>query len=133
MTKRTAFLALALAVCSGLSAQSVKLNDLDYFEDTGVNYLVYSNGYNGMFCDEKTAAVEIILRGVRIATGGGIRLMNTPEQWDIYGKWFMDAYHNNRIFPVRVENGRAGTKVFSVTDILKLKAQDSLKAEIIFK
>lgn len=84
MTKRTAFLALALAACSGLSAQSVKLNDLDYFEDTGVNYLVYSNGYNGMFCDEKTAAVEIILRGVRIATGGGIRLMNTPEQWDIY-------------------------------------------------
>ena len=37
-----------------------------------------------MFCDEKTAAIEIILRGVRIATGGGIRLMNTPEQWDIY-------------------------------------------------
>ena len=67
-----------------LSAQSLKVNDLEYFEDRGVNFLVYSNEYNGMFCDEKTAAIEIIQRGVRIATGGGIRLMNTPEQWDIY-------------------------------------------------
>ena len=66
------------------SAQNLKLNDLDYFEDRGINFLVYSNDYNGMFCDEKTAAIEIIQRGVRIATGGGIRLMNTPEQWDIY-------------------------------------------------
>ena len=79
----TIILALT-AVCSSLSAQQLKLNDLDYFEDTGINYLVYSNAYNGMFCDEKTAAIEIIQRGVRIATGGGIRLMNTPEQWDIY-------------------------------------------------
>lgn len=75
---------LALMAGSSLSAQSLKINDLEYFEDRGVNYLVYSNKYNGMFCDEKTAAIEIILRGVRIATGGGIRLMNTPEQWDIY-------------------------------------------------
>ena len=67
-----------------LSAQNMKVNDLEYFEDRGVNFLVYSNEYNGMFCDEKTAAIEIIQRGVRIATGGGIRLMNTPEQWDIY-------------------------------------------------
>ncbi|MDO5442134.1 MAG: cellulase N-terminal Ig-like domain-containing protein, partial [Bacteroidia bacterium] len=85
--KSRLFLAAALMAslfASPASAQNVKLNDLEYFEDRGVNYLVYSNAYNGMFCDEKTAAVEIILRGVRIATGGGIRLMNTPEQWDIY-------------------------------------------------
>lgn len=72
--------------CSGTSEQSLKINDLEYFEDRGVNVLVYSNDYNGMFCDEKEAAVEIIMRGVRIATGGGVRLMNTPEQWDIYPK-----------------------------------------------
>ena len=77
----TALMALASSV---LSAQSLKVNDLEYFEDRGVNFLVYSNEYNGMFCDEKTAAIEMIQRGVRIATGGGIRLMNTPEQWDIY-------------------------------------------------
>ena len=85
MKLRITLLALLLAaLSSGLQAQSLKVNDLEYLEDTGVNFLVYSNNYTGMFCDEKTAAIEIILRGVRIATGGGIRLMNTPEQWDIY-------------------------------------------------
>lgn len=77
--------ALAASLFSAASyAQNLKLNDLEYFEDRGINFLVYSNDYNGMFCDEKTAAIEIIQRGARIATGGGIRLMNTPEQWDIY-------------------------------------------------
>ncbi len=66
------------------NAQSLKLNDLEYFEERGVNVLVYSNLYNGGFCDEKLAGIEIIQRGERTSTGGGIRLMNTPEQWDIY-------------------------------------------------
>ena len=65
-------------------AQGLKINNLEYFEETGVNVLAYSNQYNGMFCDEKTAGIEIIQRGERIVTGGGVRLMNTPEQWDIY-------------------------------------------------
>lgn len=84
--KRHILLSLTLlaGLSSLLSAQSLKVNDLEYFEDRGINVLVYSNLYNGMFCDEKTAAIEIIQRGDRIATGGGIRLMNTPEQWDIY-------------------------------------------------
>jgi len=75
---------MVLLAAASLSAQNLKLNDLTYFEDRGINILPYNNNYTGMFCDEKTAGVEIILRGVRIATGGGIRLMNTPEQWDIY-------------------------------------------------
>ena len=66
-------------------AQTLKLNDLDYFEAPGTNVLVYNNIYNGGFCDEKLAGLEIIQRGERISTGGGIRLMNTPEQWDLYG------------------------------------------------
>ncbi|MFA6818760.1 MAG: glycoside hydrolase, partial [Bacteroidales bacterium] len=65
-------------------AQNLKINELEYFEDRGINVLVYSNNYAGMFCDEKTAAIELIQRGDRISTGGGIRLMNTPEQWDIF-------------------------------------------------
>ena len=75
-----------LPLLLGLSAfgQGLKLNDLEYFEETGVNVLAYSNQYNGMFCDEKTAGIELVQRGDRIATGGGVRLMNTPEQWDIY-------------------------------------------------
>ena len=75
----------ALVSCVTKSGQGkYEINDLGYFESDGVNLLVYSNRYQGVFCDEKTAGIEIIQRGVRIATGGGVRLMNTPEQWDIY-------------------------------------------------
>ena len=59
------------------------VNDSGYFEKPGVNVLVFSSQYNGMFFDEKTAGIEIIHHGVRTATGGAIRLQNTPEQWDL--------------------------------------------------
>lgn len=70
----------------GTLGQSLKLNDKEYFEKQGVNVLVFSNEYNGMFFDEKTAGVEIIHHGVRTSTGGAIRLQNTPEQWDLIPK-----------------------------------------------
>ena len=63
--------------------QKLKLNDLEYFETRGINVLVYSNQFNGMFFDEKTAGIELIHHGVRTATGGAVRLKNTPEQWDL--------------------------------------------------
>jgi len=63
--------------------QKLVLNDQGYFETRGVNVLVYSNQYTGMFFDEKTAGIEIIHHGVRTSTGGAIRLQNTPEQWDL--------------------------------------------------
>ncbi|MFA6652129.1 MAG: glycoside hydrolase, partial [Bacteroidales bacterium] len=75
---------LLTAFTTNLYGQNLQINDLEYFEGTGINVLVYSNNYSGMFCDEKTAAIELIQRGERISTGGGIRLMNTPEQWDIF-------------------------------------------------
>ena len=49
---------------------------------------------------------------------------------DVYGKWFMDAVNDGRLFPCRVENGRAGTRWFKVTDILALKAADAARAEL---
>jgi len=78
--------ALSAAVALSANAQSLKMNDLDYFEARGTNVLVYNNLYNGGFYDEKFAGLEIIQRGERICTGGGVRLMNTPEQWDIFGE-----------------------------------------------
>ena len=66
--------------------QQLKLNDLEYFEKQGVNVLVFSDEYNGMFFDEKTAGIEIIHHGVRTSTGGAVRLQNTPEQWDLIPK-----------------------------------------------
>ncbi|MEJ2501775.1 MAG: glycoside hydrolase family 9 protein [Gemmatimonadota bacterium] len=59
------------------------LNDAEYFEKRGLNVLVFTNEYNGMFFDEKTAGLEMIHHGVRTATGGAVRLSPTPEQWDL--------------------------------------------------
>jgi len=63
--------------------QQLQLNDLEYFEKQGVNVVVFSNQFNGFFFDEKTAGIELIHHGVRTATGGAVRLQNTPEQWDL--------------------------------------------------
>jgi endoglucanase len=63
-------------------APGLRLNDKEYFETRGLNVFVFTNQYNGMFFDEKTAGVEIIQHGVRISTGGAVRLSPTPEQWD---------------------------------------------------
>lgn len=75
---------VAFCFSTGIStANKLQLNDLEYFETRGVNVLVFSNQYNGLFFDEKTAGIEIIHHGVRTATNGCIRLQNTPEQWDL--------------------------------------------------
>ena len=63
-------------------SQKLKVNELGYFEARGLNVFVFSNEYNGMFFDEKTAGVEIIHHGVRTSSGGAVRLQNTPVQWD---------------------------------------------------
>ncbi len=74
---------ILVAVPSRMSfAQGLHLNDLGYFEEPGLNVLVFSNQYNGYFFDEKTAGIELIHHGVRTATGGAVRLRSTPEQWD---------------------------------------------------
>jgi len=52
--------------------QKLRVNDLEYFETQGVNVFVFSNQYNGMFFDEKTAGIELIHHGVRTATGSQI-------------------------------------------------------------
>jgi hypothetical protein len=61
----------------------LKLNDKEYFETPGLNVFVFNNTYTGFFFDEKTAGIELIHHGVRTATGGGVRLRSTPEQWDL--------------------------------------------------
>ena len=47
-----------------------------------------------------------------------------------YGKWFQDCIARDRIFPCRVENGRAGTRFYRVVDILALKVEDDAKMEL---
>lgn len=47
-----------------------------------------------------------------------------------YGKWFLECIARERIFPCRVENGRAGTKFYRVVDILQLKVEDRARMEL---
>jgi hypothetical protein len=58
------------------------LHDREYLAKPGANVLVFSNEYSGMFFDEKTSGIDLILHEVRIATGGAVRLKPAPEQWD---------------------------------------------------
>lgn len=81
--KKTALFLISACILQHTYSQKLNLNELGYFEKPGVNVLVFNNQYEGMFFDEKTAGIELIHHGVRTATGGAVRLQNTPEQWDL--------------------------------------------------
>jgi len=83
LTRAFVFAAVTLRAATAIAQTgTLALNDKQYFEARGLNVFVFTNQYNGMFFDEKTAGIEIIQHGVRIATGGAVRLTPTPEQWD---------------------------------------------------
>lgn len=67
---------------AGAKTAQPGLNDKEYFEAQGLNVLVFSNWYDGLFSDAKISGVEIIHHGERTATNGDVRLQATPEQWD---------------------------------------------------
>lgn len=76
----------ALSICvafPALAKDDLTLNDKDYFEKPGLNVLVFSNWYDGLFSDAKISGVELIHHGERTATNGDVRLNATPEQWDM--------------------------------------------------
>lgn len=77
------FTVLGMLMATLALGQKLQLNDSSYFETRGVNVFVFNSQYNGMFFDEKTAGIELVQHGVRTATGGAVRLQNTPEQWDL--------------------------------------------------
>ena len=84
----TGLASLALATSAtlpvdGALAQTLQLNDREYFTTPGVDVLVFSNWYDGLFSDAKIAGVELIHHGERTATNGDVRLGPTPEQWDM--------------------------------------------------
>jgi len=87
--KKVEFLTLVVIIfiiALNVFSQDLIINNLGYFEKPGLNILVFSNRYTGYFFDEKTAGIEIIHHGVRVAQGGGVRLQPTPEQWDLIPK-----------------------------------------------
>lgn len=74
---------IAMLLGAGLPlAAQLHLNDRDYLETQGLNVLVYQDKYHDVFRDEKRGGIEMILHGERIASGGEVRLLPAPEQWD---------------------------------------------------
>jgi endoglucanase len=80
-----AVLVAVLAFClPGLSSDfMMQVTDSGYLNTQGFNVMLYDNTFHPIFVDEKNAAMQLILHGERIATDGDVRLMPTPEQWDL--------------------------------------------------
>lgn len=58
-------------------AQDLKLNDLEYFETTGTDVMVYQDFYP----EGHQGGLTVILNGERLAANGDVRLNPTPGQW----------------------------------------------------
>ncbi len=62
---------------------AMRVNDKNYLDTQGFSVFLYDSTYHPVFVDQKNTAMEMILHGQRIATNGDVRLMPTPEQWDL--------------------------------------------------
>jgi len=78
-------LLLTLISAPGLSGAdfAMKVTDKNYLDTQGFSVFLYDSTYHPVFADQKNTAMEMILHGQRIATNGDVRLMPTPEQWDL--------------------------------------------------
>ena len=78
---------LLLALTSGPSLFgadfAMTVTDKNYLDTQGFSVFLYDNTYHPVFVDQKNTAMEMILHGQRIASNGDVRLMPTPEQWDL--------------------------------------------------
>ena len=75
----------ALVSAPGLSGTdfAMKVTDKNYLDSQGFSVFLYDSTYHPVFVDQKNTAMEMILHGQRIATNGDVRLVPTPEQWDL--------------------------------------------------
>lgn len=63
-------------------SSALRLNSGESYDASGVEWLVFSNWYDGLFADAKISGVELIQQDVRTITNGDVRLSATPGQWD---------------------------------------------------
>jgi endoglucanase len=80
-----AWLFLHLTFASNVFAAdfAMKVTEKNYLDTQGFSVFLYDSTYHPVFVDQKNTAMEMILHGQRIATNGDVRLMPTPEQWDL--------------------------------------------------
>ena len=83
LSTAAAMIASAFSVMTlGAQVQMQLVKD-DYLSTQGFDVMLYDSTYHPVFVDQKNAAMEMILHDQRIATNGDVRLMPTPEQWDM--------------------------------------------------
>ena len=75
--------ALTFATNANAADFAMKVTDKNYLDTQGFSVFLYDSTYHPVFVDQKNTAMEMILHGQRIATNGDVRLMPTPEQWDL--------------------------------------------------
>ena len=78
--------AALLGAAGPAMAEDLALDPAGYFESRGVNVLVFSNWYDGLFAAAKISGLEIVQHDWRTATNGDVRLSATPGQWDPIGR-----------------------------------------------
>ena len=85
LTRIGMYLLLALCSVSSLFGAdfSMKVTDKNYLDTQGFSVFLYDSTYHPVFVDQKNTAMEMILHDQRIATNGDVRLVPTPEQWDL--------------------------------------------------
>src|ERR1700729_1319488 len=79
------YLALTCAPNAFAADFTMQVTDKDYLDTQGFSVFLYDSTYHPVFVDQKNTAMEMIFHGQRIATNGDVRLMPTPEQWDLVG------------------------------------------------
>jgi hypothetical protein len=65
----------------------MQVTDSGYLNTQGFSVMLYDSTFHPIFVDEKNTAMQMILHGERIATNGDVRLMPTPEQWDLVAQF----------------------------------------------
>jgi endoglucanase len=85
LTRIRVCLVLALTYGASLFGADfvMRVTDKNYLDTQGFSVFLYDSTYHPVFVDQKNTAMEMILHGQRIATNGDVRLMPTPEQWDL--------------------------------------------------
>src|SRR6516164_3025052 len=79
----TAWIFLSVSPRVFAAEAAMKVTDKGYLDTQGFSVFLYDSTYHPVFVDQKNTAMELILHGQRIATNGDVRLMPTPEQWDL--------------------------------------------------
>ncbi len=86
---RTYLLLLATlfaALPAAAAAFEMSVTENGYLDTQGFSVILYQSTFHPIFVDQKNTAMEMILHGQRIATNGDVRLVPTPEQWDLVAK-----------------------------------------------